>query len=213
MKKLKEFKTVKTPKASRDKYTYYFKDGGRVMLEAGKVTTKNADGEISVAMNEDITEITLKQLHAMDDADVYQNLKQKKAYMPSERRKELKEWYDAHSDKPQKELWCIHFSNFINSETDEEINESRNPYFADISTLNGDFDEPSDQDRCDIQRESLLDYVDTLPKSQQELYRLHYIEGWRAAELSRKFGISKAAMNHRIERIETTIKKYFQKNL
>jgi hypothetical protein len=68
-------KLRKTLITRRMTYTYFFENGDRVILEPGVSTTIRASGDRVVQIDESITEITIKQLHQIDDADVRADLK------------------------------------------------------------------------------------------------------------------------------------------
>ena len=68
-------KLRKTSNSKRTTYTYFFENGDKVILEPGVSTTIRATGYKEIQIDESITEITIKQLHQMDDAEVRADLK------------------------------------------------------------------------------------------------------------------------------------------
>lgn len=64
-------------------------------------------------------------------------------------------------------------------------------------------------DNCDD--ENLQAVIEQLTPRQQELLRLFYIEGRTQKEIAKKYGVSKSAISHAMERIYISIQKNYKK--
>jgi RNA polymerase sigma factor (sigma-70 family) len=57
--------------------------------------------------------------------------------------------------------------------------------------------------------ELIREYVDTLPKSMQEIFDLIYIQELTQAEVCVKLGLSKSTVSERVKTLEKKIKEHF----
>ena len=97
----------KTSMKKRDTYTYYFNDGTKIVLRPGE------DG---------VTEEHIKMLHAMDDAEVYGNIKNNKT--PVNEDGSQLEWtlsLDAMTSESEIAIGHEEFSSEIDSESEKEM--------------------------------------------------------------------------------------------
>lgn len=88
-------KLRKTQTSQSQTYTYHFDNGDNVILESGKSTTIYASGDRAVVIDETITDITIKERHLNDNAEVRSNLKyinDENVNPRKERLKNKKEW-------------------------------------------------------------------------------------------------------------------------
>ncbi len=189
-------------------YTYFFENGDKVILEPGISTTIRATGHREIQIDETITEITIKQLHQMDDAEVRADLKYINCEDNQERQARIankKKWAAEHPDEPNpydKPKRIINLDAFGN---DEKSQEDKNKLLYEASILAHDEDADYYEDKLELIRK----YVDTLPETMQEMYDLIYIQELTQAEVCVKLGLSKSTVSERVKTLDNKIKKHF----
>ena len=205
-------KLRKTTASKRTTYTYFFENGDKVILEPGVSTTIRATGHREIQIDETITEITIKQLHQMDDAEVRADLKYINIEDNQERKTRIankKKWATEHPyeinpyDKPKRIINLDAFGD------DENAQEDKNKFLYEASVLAHDEDE--DADYYEDKLEMIHKYVDTLPKSMQEIFDLIYIQELTQAEVCVKLGLSKSTVSERVKTLNKKIKEHFSK--
>ena len=201
-------KLRKTPISQRMTYTYFHPNGDKVIVGEGKMTTIYASGDVFVQIDDSITEITIKQLHQMDDAEVRADLKYINIEDNQERKTRIankKKWTAEHPyepnpyDKPKRIINLDAFGD------DENAQEDKNKLLYEASILAHDEDADYYEDKLELIR----NYVDTLPKSMQEIFDLIYIQELTQAEVCVKLGLSKSTVSERVKTLENKIKKHF----
>ena len=201
-------KLRKTTASKRTTYTYIFDNGDRVILEPGVSTTIRATGHSEIQIDETITEITIKKLHQMDDAEVRADLKYINCEDNQERKTRIankKKWAAEHPDEPnpyEKPKRIINLDAFGDDEN-SQLDKSKLLYQA--YELMHDTDDDYYEDKFELIR----NYVDTLPKSMQEIFDLIYIQELTQAEVCVKLGLSKSTVSERVKTFENKIKKHF----
>ena len=201
-------KLRKTPISQRMTYTYIHPNGDKVIVGEGKMTTIYASGDVFVQIDDSITEITIKQLHQMDDAEVRADLKYINCEGNQERQTRIankKKWATEHPDEPNpydKPKRIINLDAFGN---DEKSQEDKNKLLYEASILAHDEDADYYEDKFELIR----NYVDTLPKSMQEIFDLIYIQELTQSEVCVKLGLSKSTVSERVKTLENKIKKHF----
>ena len=201
-------KLRKTPISQRMTYTYIHPNGDKVIVGEGKMTTIYASGDVFVQIDDSITEITIKQLHQMDDAEVRADLKYINCEDNQERKTRIankKKWAAEHPnesnpyDKPKRIINLDAFGDDENSQLD------KNNLLYQAYELTHD----TDADYYEDKLESIRNYVDTLPKSMQEIFDLIYIQELTQAEVCVKLALSKSTVSERVKTLENKIKKHF----
>ena len=201
-------KLRKTANSKRTMYTYLFENGDKVILEPGVSTTIRATGYREIQVDETITEITIKQLHQMDDAQIRADLKYINCEDNQERQARIankKKWAAEHPyepnpyDKPKRIINLDAFDN------DRKPQEDKNKFLYEAYLLAHDKDADYYEDKLELIR----NYVDTLPKSMQEIFDLIYIKELTQAEVCVKLGLSKSTVSERVKTLENKIKKHF----
>lgn len=201
-------KLRKTATSKRMTYTYYFDNGDRVIFEPGKSTKIYASGTRFVEIDESITDTTIMELHRYDDAEVRSNLKYINNEDNQERQERIankKKWAAEHPyepnpyDKPKRIINLDAFSD------DENAQEDKNKLLYEASILAHDEDADYYEDKLEMIRK----YVDTLPKSMQEIFDLIYIQELTQVEICLKLGLSKSTVSERVKTLENKIKKHF----
>jgi len=189
-------------------YTYFHPNGDKVIVGEGKMTTIYASGDVFVQIDDSITEITIKQLHQMDDAEVRADLKYINCEENQERKTRIankKKWASEHPDEPNPYDKPKRIINLDAFGDDENAQEDKNKLLYEASLLAHDEDADYYEDKLELIRK----YVDTLPKSMQEIFDLIYIQELTQAEVCMKLGLSKSTVSERVKTLENKIKKHF----
>ena len=201
-------KLRKTPISKRTTYTYFFDNGDRVILEPGVSTTIRASGDRVIQVDESITEITIKQLHQIDDAEVRADLKYINCEDNQERQARIankKKWSAEHPDEPNPYDKPKRIINLDAFGDDENSQEDKNKLLYEASILAHD----EDADYYKEQLETIREFVSTLPKSMQEVFDLIYVQGLKQSEVCEKLGLSKSTVSERVKTLDKKIKEQF----
>ena len=204
----------KTPLNLRQNYTYHHDNGDKVIIEIGKSTTIYANGTVEVNIDDSITELTIKELHRQDDAEVRSNLKQINCEDNEERQKRIenkKKWSEEHpneyeDDNPYSKPKRLMSLDPFMEDGDFDEDKSRILYEA------AKYQESMNSDDLKEEREMVKAYVATLPKSMQELYELLYIKEKTQAEIYKELGLSKSTVSERVKTLNNKIMKHFKEN-
>ena len=178
-------KTRKTPLDQRLTYSSMDADGGVVALYPGK------DG---------VTEADIKRLHALDDAEVYQNLKAAHRYISPDEKAVMTAWRKTHPGEPEPsswQLWNAPLSSVYGGEDDAE----------DKNQLALRAWELTRKEDVSPRAESVRDFIATLPEYQQNLYRLYFIESKQQSEIADELGKGRPAISRALGRLFESIKE------
>ena len=200
-------KLRKTPSTRRMTYTIFFANGDKVIFEPGKSTKIYASGTRFVEIDETITEITIKQLHQMDDAEVRADLKYVNCEDNQERQERIankKRWAAEHPNEPNPYDKPKRIINLDAFGDDENSQEDKNKLLYEASLLAHDED-----DYYKEKLELIRKYVDTLPKSMQEVFDLFYVQGLKQSEVCEELGLSKSTVSERVKTLDKKIKEHF----
>ena len=210
-------KLRKTPKSERTTYTYYFDNGDKIILEPGKQTTIRASGYVSVKVDDSITELRIAQMHKDDDKEVESNINYINCETRADaekRRKLKKEWDEDHRD----EFGFVHGENPYEKPRrlesldafhgEDDFDEDKSKILYDIATQQ----ERDNEDPYIEIREAVRSFVSTLPDSMKELYRLLFIEEYKAVEAAKILGIKDGTLSERKKLLKEKIKKYLKDN-
>lgn len=204
----------KTSQNQRQTYTFNFANGDKVVFEPGKATTIRASGARLVQIDESITELTIKQLHSEDDAEVYSNLKQVNCEDDADRKKRIakkKKWAEEHPNEDEKDNPYYRPRKNLSLDympEDDDFSNDKSKILYEAAMLK----ESMEVDPYEKQREIVQDYVATLPKSMQQLYELLYIKEMKQSEICVELGLSKSTVSERVKTLENKIMKYFKGN-
>ena len=201
-------KLRKTPISQRMTYTYIHPNGDKVIVGEGKMTTIYASGDVFVQIDDSITEITIKQLHQMDDAEVRADLKYINCEDNQERKTRIankKKWAAEHPDEPNPYDKPKRIINLDAFGDDENAQEDKNKLLYGAFLLAHNEDADYYREKLEI----IEEYVSTLPETMQEMYDLIYIQELTQAEVCVKLGLSKSTVSERVKTLENKIKKHF----
>lgn len=181
----------KTRKEERGVYRY------PISVEDGKGGYR--EEYITIRPGEDgVTEMDIKSLHALDDSEVYYNIKNSRPQLSDEEKAAIKEWEDKHPGEEVPKNWNLS----IESLEDEGISQDKSRILADVSYS------PFEDVSPEVDR--LREVVQMLTPEQQEIYRRVFINEEPAQDVAKDMGIpSKQAMNNRLNKIKAQIKKLF----
>ncbi len=205
-------------------YTMIFANGDKVIYEPGKVTTIYKDTRKKEVQYDDaITELTIKYLYQLDDAEVESNLNYihcETRGMRKEREKNKREWIKNHpnSDNDKNPYNAICKLKSLDYKPNDDFKEDSSKVLYDAVNnidINSLYDESSDN--CELRQRneemiiSIRTFVSTLPKRQQELYQLIYIDGLSQVQVCEKLHLSKSTISERCKILEQKIINKFKK--
>ena len=185
-------KFVKTATENRGTYIYTFID---------------IDGEYKkvelVPGKDGVTAADIKMLHSMDDAEVYNNIKNCKPAVQDWEKPAIEDWKDKHPNEELPKRWNISINEIVGE--DEKV--SREEYLKDERT--------EDVPESDMIAR-LHEIIDSLSELQKETYRKVIIEEMSNTSVAAEENKSEAAVRKIINRIKQIIseddelKKYFE---
>lgn len=159
-------KTRKTPMNRRGTYTYTFDDGTSLTLRPGE------DG---------VTEADIRKLHSLDDAEVYNNIKNGRPPMTDPERAEKKKWEAEHPGERYPANWNLSFDYMAGDDGDEDgLDKSR------ILSETCTYMETEDE----TEKEMLDRILWFLTDIQREVYRLVKLAGHTQTEAAEILGTS-----------------------
>ena len=162
----------KTPTSERDNYVYKFNDGTVF------VVAKGSDAEIWI-----------KSLHAFDDAEVYNNIKNSRPQLEPWQKMALEEWKAQHPGEEPEKNWNLSMDGLMMTE-----NPDTSVYAKQLAEMA--VEEP------DPQKELLYEKLSELPEDDQELYRLYFIEERSQEEIAKIMGVSQNTISKKLCRIK-----------
>lgn len=173
-------KFQKTATNQRSIYVYSFIDekGMRTLIsiEEGK---------------DDVTAEHIKLLHALDDAEVYNNIKNSKPSIQEWEKPAIEEWKHKHPNDELPKRWNISINEMVGSDENVEREE-----FISASSIE---DEESDVMRC------LHELYETFSELQKEIYNKVFIEGMSYSAVAKERGKSEASVRKVANRIKKII--------
>lgn len=173
-------KIRKTSSKQRTTYTYIDAEGNRTVLRPGE---------------NGVTEVHIKMLHAADDAEVYNNLKNAHPEPTKEEKLQRAEWERLHPGEKAPANWNLSLDVAL---TDE----------ADSATLGDMIAEPEESENPMV--ELLREAAETFTERQKQVYQIHLLDGFSAKETAEILGISAPAVTKHKQRVIEIIKKFFE---
>lgn len=172
-------KIRKTSSKQRTTYTYIDAEGNRIVLRPGE---------------NGVTEVHIKMLHSMDDAEVYNNIKNAKPEPSEAEKQQMREWEDQHPGEKAPRNWNLSLDASL---TDED----------DSATLGDVVAAPEKTDSPEVER--LRQIVTTMTERQKQVYQFHLLEGFSVKETAAILGMSSPAVTKHKQRIIEIIKENF----
>ena len=176
-------KSRKTPQKERGIYTYHFDDGRKVTIKPGE---------------EGVTEEFIKQLHSLDDSEVYYNNKNWHRHLSEQEKQDIKEWEDKHPGEKYTEVWNLS----IDSVFEEDGNQDKSILLADNSSVEDEVSDDVDELRAVVSR---------MTERQKQIYELHFIEEYSLTEVAAILNISIPVVYKHKEKILKFIKENFKR--
>jgi hypothetical protein len=181
----------KTPQKERGTYTYveHYKD------ENGKLHTRR----ITLRPGENgVTAVDIKRLHAADDAEIHNNIKNCKLPVEEWEKPLIEGWQREHPDEDPPKRWCVSIE--AASESDDGEN------CGDSASILSEF-AYSDEETVSPAVDRLREIVASCTPLQQETYQKVVIEGVPMSTIAKQEGISETAIRHRMDKIYARIAK------
>lgn len=197
----------KTNATNRITYTYCFDDGTQQVLRPGE---------------NGVTEMDIKKLHALDDSEVYYNIKNSRPPVSDAEKQERAEWIEkfradfieSHGYAPSEDYvraavaeryqknWTFSLNQYESDDdggdTSDRHAELTDPYaFAD----------PDDLLPPDVRR--MREIVSSCTDKQREAYRLVYIEGYTEKEAAEIMDCTQQGVHKHIDLVKKKIKENF----
>lgn len=173
----------KTPTSERGKYVYRFNDG-----------------TVSVIAEGSEAEVWIKSLHSLDDAEVYNNIKNSRPQPEPLQKKALEEWKAQHPGEEPDKNWNLSMDGLMKTE-----NQDTSIYAKQLAEMAAE--EP------DSQKELLYEKVSELPAEDQELYMLYFVEGYSQDEIAKMKGVSQNTISKKIRRITKQLTEMCRKEI
>lgn len=171
----------KTPTNERGNYVYRFNDG-----------------TVSVIAEGSEAEVWIKSLHSLDDAEVYNNIKNSRPQIEAWQKKALEDWKAQHPGEEPEKNWNLSMDGLMMTE---------NP---DTSTYAKQLAEKTAEE-SDPLKELLYEMVSMLPEEDQDLYRLYYTEGYSQEEIAEMKGVSQNTVSKKLRRIKKQLTEMCRK--
>lgn len=167
----------KTPANQRESYRYRFADGTK------KDVTK---GEVSPDL--------IKLLHAMDDAEVYNNIKNSRPPLMSWQKKERDEWKKKHPGEEPEKDWNLSLDCLM---------ETPNPDCSIYAKQVAD----AVAEKEDRPKDKLHSAVEELTEKEKELYRLRITEEYSQEVVAEMMGVSQNTISKRERKLMKKLKE------
>ena len=180
----KTMKFHKTGNKNRQTYTYLGLDGRKETLVPGE---------------NGITEEFILALHRMDDNEVYNNNKNRKAPVQEWEKPIIEDWKRWHPGEELPERYNVTLDMLTDTDDTDCIGD-KGAVLLEMAV---------DEKEIPADVERLREVVELLTADQKELYRMVVLEGMSLEDASKEMGISEGAVQKRMVRIRESIKRLF----
>lgn len=148
-----------------------------------------------------VTEVMIQSLHAMDDSEVYYNLKNGHPPMTAEEKAAKKKWEKEHEGEKYQMNWNLSLD-YLAGESESEDHADKSKILESASV--DPFEDVSDEV---LKLREIV--AEKMTERQREAYRLIGLEGYSITEASRMMGVSiKVAKAHYDKAIECIRKNF-----
>ena len=154
-------------------YTYEADTGERLTLRPGE---------------SGITEADIRLLHSLDDAEVYNNIKNSRPPMTEEQKAEKKRWEAEHPGETYPANWNLSLDFMAGEDGDEDkLDKSEVTAAASVEMI---YEDESEEEMV----ERILDFLSPM---QRHVYYLRHIRGYKGKEVAAMLGSSEANVSLR----------------
>ena len=184
-------KLHKTPQKERSTYTYVerYKD------ENGQWHTER----FTMCPGENgLTEIDIKRLHAADDAEIYNNIKNLRRPVEAWEKPLIEEWKRQHPDEEPPKRWCVSIEAASESDDGENYGDKAS-ILSELAYI--------DEETVSPTVERLREIIAGCTPLQQATNQKVVIEGIPMSTVAKQEGISETAIRHRMDKIYALIAK------
>ena len=184
-------KLHKTPQKERSTYTYverYKDDKGQWHTE--KFIMRPGENGL--------TEVDIKRLHAYDDAEIYNNIKNLKRPVETWEKPLIEEWVRQHPDEEPPKRWCVSIEAASKSDDGENYGDKAS-ILSELAYI--------DEETVSPAVERLREIIAGCTPLQQATYQNVVIEGIPMSTVAKQEGISEAAVRHRMDKVYARIAK------
>ncbi len=168
--------------------------------ERGNYVYKFNDGTVIVIAESDETAVWIKTNHSLDDAEIYNNIKNSRPQMESWQKKAVEEWEARHPSEELEKNWNLSMDGLMKTE-----NQDSSIYAKQLSEMTAD--------ELDPQKELLYEKLSELPEEDQELYHLYFVEGCAQEEIAEMKGVSQNTISKKIRRIKKRLTEKCRKEI
>lgn len=172
----------KTPTNERDNYVYRFDDG-----------------TVFVIVENDETATWIKTLHALDDAEVCNNIKNTRQQLESWRKKAVEKWKVKHPNEELEKNWYLSMDRLMKTK-----NLAISIYEEQLSEL---------AKEEDPQKELLYEKLSEMTEEDQKLYRLYFLEGYSQKEIAEMNNVSQNSISKKLHRIKNQLTEMCMKEI
>ena len=166
----------KTESTKRENYVYRF-----------------GENEVSVIAGDDAeTKVWIKTLHSLDDAEVYNNIKNSRPKLTKKEKAAKREWEAKHPGENVPKNWNLSLDGLAQTEDADHSS-----YMKEAVDLQSENPDPL--------REILYAVLETLPEEEMELYRMRYIWELSQGEIAEELGVSQNTVSKRLRKLEAKI--------
>lgn len=173
----------KTETGKREKYVYKFVDGTSSVIAEGDKAT-----------------FWIKTLHSLDDAEVYNNIKNSRPPLDAAQKKAVEELKAQYPGEEPEKNWNLSMDGLMKTE-----NQDTSIYARQLAEMAAEEQDP--------QKELLYEKLAELPKGDQELYCLYFVEEYSQAEIARMEGVSQNTISKKLRRIQKKLTEMCRKEI
>ena len=175
----------KTPRTQRGTYTYEFADGQRVTI------VPNAEG---------CTEIDIRQLHRLDDHEVYVNIKGSRTPVEEWQKPLMEEWQKNHPGEQLVKNWNLSLDSMLDSEGGED--DATTGYLKAALYRNA-----MEAEAAASPTQRMRELVEGMKPRQQAVYQLAMLDHIPNTHVARMLGVSEGMIRKDIKAIERVFRE------
>ena len=191
-------KTMKTAWNNRKVYVYE-----NIMSKPDRIYAGMVDKETGYVF----TEEDVRRLHAMDDAEVYNNRKNSKPKVQAWEEAGIEEWKKAHPDEDLPSKTVLSLEDLFENENGEGADEDKCGTLGRASMLA--YQEKAVSPQVEAMREIVME----MGEKYWSIYALHIIEGRTFAEIALVLGIGTTTVKDHFKKITRRIESKLNVNL